>query len=246
MRWRRLASPILALAMLAPASGAAAPPAVDAYAQAYDIYVGGLWVGEVTAESLLDEAAYLAEATFRTAGIVAFFVDERWRGLTEGRIAGDSLVPIRYFSRQYRKKGDRLREVTFENGDPVAVSADPPTEERPWSIDVADQPPAVDPATAVVEILAPAEGPTMCGRRIDVYDGKHHFAFEIGPAQREGDSILCEGTHIRVAGYKHDKMGSDARRDFRLTLEERDDGLWQVTRVTTDTPLGTAIMRPRD
>lgn len=241
--WRRLASLVLGLAVFAPASGSAAPPAVGAYEQAYDIYVGGIWVGEVTAESLLDEGAYLAEASFRTAGIVSFFVDERWRGLTEGRIVENELVPIRYLSRQLRAEGDRLREVTFENGDPVAVSADPPTEKRPWSIDVADQSPAVDPATAVVELLAPASGATMCGRRIDIYDGKHHFAFDIGAPERDGDRIVCEGAHIRVAGYKPKKL--DDRRDFKLYLEQR-DGLWQVTRVTTKTPLGTAVMRPRD
>jgi hypothetical protein len=47
-----------------------------------------------------------------------------------------------------------------------------------------------------------------------------------------------------MAGYKPKKL--DERRDFKLYLEERDDGLWQVTRVTTGTPLGTAVMRPRD
>lgn len=240
-----LALAILAPAMFAPAPGTSAPPAVEAFSQAYGIYVGGIKVGEVTAESLVDDGAYLADATFRTGGIVAFFVDERWRGLTEGRVAGDRMLPIRYFSRQFREKGDKLREVTFEDGDPVAVSADPPMDEEPWSIDVAEQPPAVDPATAVVEILAPAPGPTMCGRRIDIYDGKHHFAFDIGEPQRDGDSILCEGTHILVAGYKPKDM-KDPTRDFKLYLEERDDGLWQAVRVTTGTPLGTAIMTPRD
>ncbi len=235
---------MLASALAAPAPATAAPPAVDAYAEAYDIYVGGIWVGEVTAESLLDDGAYLAEASFRTAGIVAFFVDERWHGQTEGRVADEALLPIRYFSRQIREKGDKLREVTFENGEPVAVTADPPTEERPWSIDVAEQPAAVDPATAVVEMLAPAPGPSMCDRRIDIYDGKHHFAFDIGPAERDGDRIICEGMHERVAGYKSDKMGD--RRAFKLYLEERDEGLWQVVRVTTKTPLGVAVMRPRD
>lgn len=244
LKW--LASLALALVALAPLPGAASPPVLDAYESAYDIYVGGFRVGEVTLETSEARGTYNAEATFRTAGIVAFFVDEHWRGRTEGRVANGELVPVRYVSLQKRDKGDKLREVTFSLGRPVAVSADPPMDEDPWSIDVADQEGAVDPVTAVMIILSPAEGPAMCGRRIEVYDGKHRFAFDIGRARQDGDRFVCEGTHIRLAGYKPKKMGRDARRPFKLYVEERDDGLHQVVRVTTDTPLGTAVMRPRD
>ena len=246
MALARLASLILALAALAPVPGAASPPALEAFKSGYDIYVGGIWVGEVTLDATRGSGGYRADATFRTAGIVSFFVDERWRGETEGRIARGRPVPVRYLSVQKRKKGDKVREVTFRLGDPIKVSADPPMDDDPWSIDVADQAEAVDPATAVMMILAPAEGPAMCGQRIEVYDGKHRFAFDIREARADGDRFVCEGTHIQLAGYKPDKTGRDARRPFKVYVEERKDGLHQIVRVTTETPLGTAVMVPRD
>ncbi len=242
----RLASLLVFLAALAPASGTASPPAVDAFASDYGIFVGGVRVGEVTLDARVEAGSYWADATFRTAGIVAFFVDEHWRGETEGRIAHDRPLPVSYLSVQERDKGDKVREVTFRLGEPAAVEADPPMDDKPWSIDPADQAGAVDPPTAVMMILSPAEGPAMCGRRIEVYDGKHRFAFDIGQARRDGDRFVCNGIHMRLAGYKPEKMGRDARRDFKLYVEERDDGLHQVVRVTTDTPLGTAVMVPRD
>lgn len=241
---RKLALCMLVLAALAPARAGAPAPAVESFASGYGIYVGGIKAGEVTLEAATRPDAYVAEATFRTAGIVAFFVEEHWRGQTEGHIGSDELVPLRYHSRQFREEGDRQRSVTFSDGDPIAVSADPPMDEEPWSIDVADQAGAVDPVTGVLSILAPAPGPTMCDRRIEIYDGKHRFAFDIGPAERDGDRIICEGTHIMIAGYKPKNLRDD--RPFKLYLEERDDGLWQAARITTQTPLGTAVMTPRD
>lgn len=235
----------LALATAAPAAGGGArAPAPGAFQAGYDIHVGGMWVGELALEARVQAREYRAEASFRTTGLVGFFLETDWIGETTGRVAAGALVPVRYAAGS--GDGEERREVAFSDGDPVSVSAEPPLEEKPWSIDAAEQSGTVDPVTALLSVLAPGPRRALCGRRIEVFDGRHRFAFELDRPEPRGDGARCSGAHVRLAGYEPEKMGENARQPVTFSLSRRADGRDQVTRLQAETSLGMGVMSIRD
>lgn len=235
----------LALATAAPAgSGGPRAPIPGTFGTAYDIYVGGIWIGELSLEARVEAEAYRAEAAFQTTGLVGFFREMDWIGETTGRVAAGALLPVRYEATS--AEGDERREVAFSDGDPVSVSAEPPLEEKPWSIDAAEQSGTVDPVTALLSVLAPGPRRALCGRRIEVFDGRHRFAFELDRPEPRGDGARCSGAHVRLAGYEPEKMGENARKPVTFSLSRRADGRDQVTRLQAETSLGMGVMSIRD
>ena len=236
---------LLAGATLVLAAAAERPPGVGALSVGYDIEVGGIGAGELEIDADLGGEEYRATALFNTAGIVGLFIEESWSAQTTGRVTDAGLVPARYVANR-RIPDKQTREVRFSGGDPVSVRAIPAFATEPWSVEARGQSGVTDPVTAILSILAPGAAETACGRVIEVFDGQHRFAVEIAePVEREG-RLTCEAVHVRRAGYEPEKMGEDARRSFTLVFRRRDDGLVQVARVETETPVGRATMRLRE
>ena len=223
------------------AGAALRPPGVTEFAAAYDIHVGGIWAGEVVTDAELGDDNYRATMAVRTRGIVGFFFDERWQGETVGRVEGRQLVPEQHRSHE----SEREIEVAFADGKPAKVHAEPEFNVKPWSIEASEQDGATDPVSALVALLVPAPADEICNQRIEAFDGRHRFAFELGEPQGDGEVIRCPGAFERIAGYKPKKVGE--REPFTAAFKRRKDGSYQVIRV--DVPVGyggVAVMRLRD
>ena len=250
---------LLAAAMLAGGTGAKAqPPVVAGIDATYDFYLGGIWAGEMTVDADFDSdpgpesgggGTYRAGITAHTAGIVGFFFRAGVEAETVGRIDAAGLSPVRFRADTYERRRRRLVEVSYADGSPASVVAEPAYRLRPWSISPGGQPGIADPLSATFEALAPAGPEAICNRTADVFDGARRWAIEIGPprpeAGREGDRIRCDAVYVRIAGFKPKLMGKRARRPLALFFEDRGDGLFHLVRAAGQTWIGRAVLRLR-
>lgn len=213
----------------------------------YDFYFGGFRAAEMKITAVFGPDSYQATGHFETRGFVSLFDDTTLKTETVGKLGAGGLIPLVYRSDEREDKDKQFVEVSFSENGPSAVHAAPAFKERPWSIQASEQRGVLDPLSAVLTTLAPRHAGEICGRRIEAFDGRHRFAFDIAPAELNGETIQCKGLYIRLAGYKPKNMqGSSGRKAFTIDLVERPEGGFQVVRLVSPTEYGVAVMRLRD
>ena len=238
---------LVAVALLAPLSGARSqPPVIDDLEVAYDFYLGGIRVGKLTVSAAFGTDGYRASSVLQTTGIVGFFYNLAFEAEVVGTIDADGLFPIRYSSDLRDPKRQEYVEISFAEGTPLSSRTEPARRVRPWSIKPRDLRGATDPLSAALTAFIPGPADAVCEQRVDVYDGRHRFALDVGTRQRVGASIRCDALDIRLAGYKPKKMGKRASRPFTVLFEERDDGLYHVVRMAGETKYGLAVLLLRE
>jgi hypothetical protein len=242
---------LLAAVMLFGATGGEArPPAVAGINATYDFYLGGIWAGKMTLDAEFGAGTYRAGITARTAGIVGFFFRAGVEAETVGRIDAAGLSPVRFSADAYEYRHRQRVEISYQDGSPASVVAEPAYRPRPWSISPGDQPGIADPLSAAFEALAPAGPEAICNQTAVAFDGARRWAIEIGPPHHEGgadgDRIRCDAAYVRIAGFKPTLMGDRARRPLALFFEDRGDGLFHVVRVAGQTWIGLAVLLLRE
>jgi len=243
MMSRAAAALMLLLAATAPqAAPGSSVPAEPNFRVVYDFYFAGLRVAKIVVAAQFEGDGYQATGRFQTVGVVDLFADLEVRSETVGKLGSGGLVPLHYRSRSEQ----RLVEVTFSDNGPSAVSAEPPYRQKPWSIEPGDQHGTTDPLSAVLSAVLPGSVEAACDRRVEAYDGRNRFAFEIGAPRPEDGRIRCDATFIRLGGYKPKTMERDARRSFSLWLAERQLGRYQVVELTAPIDFGVANLLIND
>ncbi len=246
-----LAAARLTVMLTGGTGGEARPPAVAGVNATYDFYLGGIWAGEMTLDADFGSnfdggGTYRAGVTARTAGIIGFFFRIGVEAETVGRIDATGLSPVRFTADAYERRHRQLVEISYDDGSPASVVAEPAYRLRPWSISLRGQPGIADPLSAAFEALAPAPADAICRQTVDVFDGERRWAIEIGPPRHEGDRIRCDAVYVRIAGFKPTLMGERARRPFALFFEDRGDGMFHVVRVIGQTSFGLAVLLLRE
>ena len=237
----------LMAALASPPAALPAPPPTSELVAAYDVYFGGLRAGELTVAASFGAGDYRADATFRGRGIIGLFMDTELEAETVGRLEAGALVPIRFRSLEREAGREKRRiEVTFTADRPQAVRAAPPFPKRPWSIDPRQQKGTTDPLSAIIALLLPQSPAEVCGQRLEAFDGRRRFAFDLEPAADVRGHVRCDGIYLRLAGFSPRKMKRDrARIPFTLHFRTRADGTSEVVRLVGDTRYGTVVMKLR-
>lgn len=240
MRGGLTVSLILALLLPLPSSGGHRPGG-DRMTAVYDLYLGGLWGGELTVAAEFDAADYRGGAHLQTAGLVGFFYEAGFKAEAEGRAGPGGLTPERFVSQSYDASHSRRVEIAYAAGRPVAMTAEPAYDERSWAIEPQAQAGALDPVSAALAALTPAPAEAACDRRIDIFDGERRFAIELGEPRRKGAGLRCTAAYVRVAGFKPKLMKKWTRWEFEIELGAGPDGLYRVTRAAGATFLGDMV-----
>lgn len=234
----------------APAGGpqarSIAPPEPVEVAQVYDVYLGGIFAGEIAVNARIGRTSYRADTVLRTAGIVAVFYKAEIRAEAEGRVSGARLVPVRFSADTRDPKKHQSVEITYRRGTPGAVKAEPAFQPKPWQIEPAEQAGTFDPITAMLAALAPSPREALCNRTVEVFDGRRRYAIELAEPETRGAAVRCGAVYRRIAGYKPKLMTRKrARWPFRVFFRPGADGVFQVERVMGNTPFGTAVAKRR-
>jgi hypothetical protein len=214
----------------------------------YDLYLGGIKAGELTIDARFSGDRYSATSVMRTAGIVGALYKASFEAETSGRQGTGGLEPER-FSATAQMYSDRQRvEMTYRGTAigtaPESVWADPAFVPKPWQIEPADQAGTLDPVSAALAALAPSPVAEICGRSVEIYDGRRRYALDLGKPKADGERISCPALYRRVAGYKAKELKETIA--FTLWFEERPDGLAHLVRAAGDSVLGLAVVLLRE
>lgn len=226
-------------AMAAPAGGAQAPAELQE-AAAFDLWFGGLPIGELRYRLEIGEERWAVRADMRSTGLAELLFGVRLEAEGAGRL-GSGPQPEQYFADVSLRDDRQAVEVRFApGGRPETVEADPPWKPKPWQIDPQAQSRVLDPTAAAAVLAAPQPEETLCDVSLEIYDGRRRSRIELGGPEAVEGGWRCEGAWVRVAGYKPEDM---ARGPSEISAEYAagGDGLARLRRLAVKTSWGAAV-----
>ncbi len=223
-----------------PAAAATRPAAAP---DIYDFHVGGLRIGAFAVSLERAPGRYAGRLSFETQGVVRRFFAFALDLSAEGEIGPAGWRPLRYAA-DARGKKRREVEIRYGAGGAPEVSARPPFEPKPWSIEAGTQAGTLDPLSAILAALAAPPGAEPCLRRVEVFDGRRRHAAQMAPDRPIAEGVRCKAELRRVAGFKP-KMLEKPPFDFAVDYVRRADGGHRFARAVAETPFGTAVLALR-
>ncbi|MDD4615651.1 MAG: DUF3108 domain-containing protein [Alphaproteobacteria bacterium] len=157
---------------LAPSLIPALPPIVTAY----DVYVGGFHL--VTSTIWFEEQgnAYHVVVKANTRGFWGKLFP--WNTILDARglIDGKRLLPKEFYTRDEWKNKPKITKLHFDGKGNTTPEFDPPSHDENREIVTDEQKRgALDPITALLQMLASVNVDRTCGVPVPVFDGKRRF-----------------------------------------------------------------------
>ena len=177
-------------------------PAVPPLLTDYDVYVGGVHL--VAAQIWFEEQGntYHAIVKANTHGIWGRFFP--WHTVLEsyGSISGDRFVPQKFFTRDEWEHKAKMTALDFDGKGGIKANFDPPNTDKNREIVTPEQQQgALDPVTALLQMLAHIAVEKSCAMPVPVFDGKRRFDItgRDAPAETtEGDDYGVYSGKARV------------------------------------------------
>lgn len=228
--------PVVLLALLATPA-----PAADQSSMRYEVRLLGIKAGMIEIAANVTESAYAARTQFRTAGVVGALKRVHADVSVQGRVAGDTLQPRTYA--EAIDDGSRVTnvKVQFAPGNPRLISGDTGSSAPP--ADTSKLGNAIDPLTLLYIALRDQPRDEVCRFEADVFDGHRHARITLKGRQPNGNTITCNGSYRRVAGYSDNER---EKRNVSISVTYVPAGdVMRAERVAFDTKLGPAVMDRR-
>lgn len=236
-------------ALTAPAQAQSKKPQA-AFVSNYKLSLGGLRLAKGTINIKTSDKGYNAVVTVSARGIMDWFVAGKLTTKSAGGWTSKGGPAPKSFSYDARiDKKTYLMTMRFKGGAPSSVAANPPYKKRSWQIDPRRQNGAIDPIAAIVAAMTPARSESICGRRLDMFDGRRRSVISLGQEiSREnfegGAYVECKGMWRRVAGYSKKTMKKPGR-EFFVRFKVDRDGLAVPVRLWAFTPFGAMVVSQR-
>ncbi len=210
------AIPLAGAALAASGSGAEAPAAPGSTLQmAMTLYAGGVTLGKVDLNTTIRGDQYHSVSNLQTSGVVNAFWQSEIQATSTGTVAPKNFHPSLYDS-FYTGRSDKKQEVslTYGNGGPVRLYADPPYPMTGYEVTPEQQHETVDPLSAITMMVSgvAASADNPCGVTLPVFDGRRRYNAEISKLKDttvsmdnglyKGRALLCQIKYRQLAGYK--------------------------------------------
>jgi len=250
------------------AAGTAQPaahiPKLPAVITTYDVYVGGLHF--LTADILFEETSghYKTHLHAHTAGYLYKVL--KWDGdiSSTGKIKGDHFEPVNYRNLDVWRDKPKTTELDFDNKGDIKAEFTPPNTDKNREI-VTDQQKhgALDPVTALLQMLAHVALDDSCTVKVPVFDGKRRFDLNGEDKGREmvddkdygvytGPARKCSVDFAMIAGDWTDRAknrfwerenGDKGRDAFHIWLASLAPGVPELpVRLESSSPFGDIIV----
>jgi hypothetical protein len=220
----------------------AAAAAQTQQAAIFDIYLRGVKAAQLAYSAVEDGGRYSAAAKLQTTGLLGWLRTVSYEAQAQGRIRGHDLVPSRYDERRINDDDERSAQMVYRGGVPQGRVFDPPQPARPDDIDPATQGGTLDVMSAIYSVFREKPRDKVCAVDEYLFDGRRRTRIAAGNPRAEGDTIVCDATYRRLAGFSDADMSERQVFPFRLIYEENGNGTWHVTRVEMDTTYGKGSM----
>ncbi len=220
----------------------------------YDFYVGGFRIAEVSLKASADATGYQATSQVTTRGVLEVLLRGRSISKAVGkRGAFGRLEPEGFATRYSSRTGEQKLRIGYEDATPTRVTFEPLAEDTDQHAKARDQRGSLDPLSAAVAALLPAESAELCNRTIPIFDGKRRFDIifiapdpsrfdeSAPPPKWEGKLTRCLGVYERISGFGPDALESEKYFPFDIWFEDSGNGVFRAVRLAGSTKLGFAI-----
>jgi hypothetical protein len=221
LRIAALGLTLLALPFAGPAHAAGGAGAeqstgpTSSLAMAMTIYAGGITLGKVDMDAKFIGDRYHVVSNLETRGVVNAFWQSQIQATSSGRFDTHSLQPTLYDSFYTGHKANHQEvSLTFEDGSPVRLYANPPYSTRGFDVKPEEMKLTYDPLSAVLFISSGvgAEPNNPCNVRAPVYDGRRRYNITLKKVKLEnvsldnglyrGPALVCAIEYKQIAGFK--------------------------------------------
>lgn len=214
----------------------------------FDVLLGGVRAAVVSYAANTSGDRYAVTGKLTTTGLLGAVVRASYEATARGRQAG----PGKYRPSSFTEIRDSSREVSraemrFEGGRPLVKTYVPPRDADRHAVDPKTQAGTVDPMTVIFATLRNQPRARVCDLSLQVFDGKRRSEVVLSnpSAETSDGEITCQGTYRRIAGWSPEKLTEKSRFGFEMTYGRQPDDTYAITRVTTDTTFGRAVLRRR-
>lgn len=212
-------------AVIAPAAPVVIP-SVPPLVTDYDVYVGGIHL--VAAQIWFQQQGHDYQAIVRaqTAGFLARFFPWNTVLHSYGHRVGDHFEPQEFFTRDEWGNKPKITKLHFDGKGGVTAEFDPPShDENREIVTDAQKQNALDPITALLQMLAQVAVHHSCALPVPVFDGKRRFDI----TGRDGGFDQTDGEDYGI--YKGNARLCHA--EFKMISGEWKDGeharFWKKT-----------------
>jgi hypothetical protein len=208
---------LLATPALAAGGSGAQSEAVPAsqLQMAMTLYAGGITLGKMDMDAVLRGADYHVVSHLSTSGVVNAFWQAEIQATSTGKVGAKSLMPGLYDSFDTGHAGKRQEvSLTFENGAPPRLYADPVYSTTGFEVKPDDIKGALDPLSAVMFIASGVGGSSgnPCALTAPVFDGRRRYDIEMTKVRDvdvkmdnglyQGKAVQCDIRYRQIAGFR--------------------------------------------
>ncbi len=197
-------------------SGAETPAQPGSTLQvAMTLYAGGVTLGKMDLDTTIRGNQYHSVSNLQTGGVVNAFWQSEIQATSTGTVEPHNFQPGLYDS-YYTGRSDKKQEVslTYENGQPTRLFADPPYSVTGYEVTPAQKKDTFDPLSAITYFVSGVgiESNNPCGVLLPVFDGRRRYDVEFVKVKDtsvaldnglyKGPAVLCQMKYKQLAGYK--------------------------------------------
>ena len=143
----------------------------------YNIYVGGITLGQLTMSLRMEGESYKAISTLRTSGVVDALWSAKIEASSSGTIEGGNLKPTLYYASSQHSDANQQVTVKFPASGAPSYFAEPAYSNPARLAQPADQVNTLDPVSAMVSIATAfrSQGAKPCGTTLPIYDARRRY-----------------------------------------------------------------------
>jgi len=182
---------------------------------AMTLYAGGITLGKVDMDAKFIGDKYNVVSNLETSGVVNAFWASQIQATSSGKLDKKTMQPLSYDSFYTGHKANHQEvKLTFENGEPVHLYANPTYPTTGYEVKPEDKKGTFDPLSAVIHITSGvgADPANPCGVKTAVYDGRRRYDVNMTKVKPitiamdnglyKGPALLCTIEYKQISGYK--------------------------------------------
>ena len=212
----------------------------------FDITVAGVRAGSMTIKSEENGGIYKVNASARSSGIAAAFMDLWADGAVNGRVSGNKYRPSVFVEQVKGRKGLKKRTFKYNANGVPSITHDParkPGKRRDYHASPSAQAGTLDPLTAAYAILRNRPASTTCDLDINLFDGERRSRLRFVKSEPKKGGLLCHGIYTRVDGFSPKERKEKQDWPFQVTYAAPRNGTMQVDLVRIPTTFGSVLFR---
>lgn len=211
----------------------------------YGLYLSGFRVGEISLSGVFTDTAYNIRGQMGGAGIGRAFVPARYSGSVSGFMKRRGLQPHEFSGRFDRGQKYFTVDISYKGDRPRVVTIFPEPAKRAYDLNFKQLRKTLDPITAAFTLFNGGKQSELCGRTVDIYEGRRLSRITLGApvAAEDAGELKCEGVYSRVDGYPPELMKKRVDFPFEMIFAPRTDGTFGVRTFVAQTTFGKAQAR---